>query len=158
MGSAELAAKFREMAERERSYAEELKRLASRVKHPVLQALFEAIAMDSEKHAVIYAAAARLVEQPQPMISEEELEAIRESVRKHIETEAEMIRFTEQLVETLKDLRTRLLLAAINEDERRHHRLLKAIEKDIAEAETLKEELVWEMVWRDAIWHGAPGG
>lgn len=46
----------------------------------------------------------------------------------------------------------------IHDDEVRHHKLLLSLQKKIAEAETLTEADVWEMVWKDVAYHGAPGG
>jgi hypothetical protein len=45
---------LRELALMEETYANELKKLANSIKHPVLRVLFESIAKDSEKHALMY--------------------------------------------------------------------------------------------------------
>ena len=93
----------------------------------------------------------------QPFISEEELE-IKKGIRKHIEREAEMIEFTRKLVKETTDPRQKMILAAIYEDEVKHHKVLIDIEKNMAEAETFTEEQLWDAVWRDSPWHGSPGG
>jgi len=95
----------------------------------------------------------------QPFISEEELEIIKKGIRKHIEIEAEMIEFTRKLVKETTDPWQKMILAAIYEDEVKHHKVLvDDIEKNVAEAETFTEEQLWDAVWRDSPWHGSPGG
>lgn len=148
----------KEMIEKEFEYAKELRELASKFRHPVLQVLLVGIALDSEKHSAFYEAVTKILTETQPMLSEEELAIIKEGIRKHIEAEAEMIRLTKELIEKSSDSRLKLVLTLIHEDEVRHHRILKALEKEIAEKDTLTEADVWDMIWKDVAYHGAPGG
>lgn len=149
---------LKEMSQKEKEYAQELRELSEKFKHPVLSALIKGIALDSEKHSIFYESLVKLLSETQPFISEEELEIIKKGIRKHIEMEAEMIEFTRKLVKETTDPRQKMILAAIYEDEVKHHKVLVDIEKNVAEAETFTEEQLWDAVWRDSPWHGSPGG
>lgn len=158
MNSQEIAELLKNMSEKEKKYAEELNNLSEKFRHPVLQALIRGIAKDSEKHSIFYAALAKLVGDIQPMITEEELRIIKEGLEKHIETEAEMIEFTRRLAGETSDPRQKLIFLAIYEDEVKHHKILLDIHRNIAEKEAFTEEQLWDSVWKDSPWHGAPGG
>jgi rubrerythrin len=153
-----LAPLFRRYAELELKYAEELERLSQSVKHPVLSALFTAVASDSRKHSRMYAALAELAESVTPAISEEDLRTISATVERHIATEASMIGTAKELLERVEDVRAKLVLEAILRDEVDHHKLLRTIRDAIAKAEVLGEQQLWNQVWLDSPWHGAPGG
>lgn len=148
----------KEMVDKEFQYAKELRELASKFRHPALQVLLVGIAQDSEKHSAFYDALVKLLTEPHPMLSEGELEVIKEGIKKHIEQEAEMVRITAELRDKVSDPKLKLILEMIHEDEVRHHKLLLTLQKRIAEAETLTEADVWEMIWSDVAYHGAPGG
>jgi rubrerythrin len=155
-----VAQALRRLAEAERKYAEELRGLAESVKYAtVIGAVIEAIASDSEKHAGLYEAMLKIVVGwHQPGLVREDLKLVAQVIDRHIETERRMIEETRKLLEEVADPRMRLLLAAIYEDEVKHHRVLTDIKDKIAKAETLSEEEFWEAVWRDSPWHGTPGG
>ncbi|MEB3760094.1 MAG: ferritin-like domain-containing protein [Desulfurococcales archaeon] len=148
----------KKMIVEEEKYATELENLAHSISHPVLRAIIEGIARDSFKHSLLYEAIVNTIEGKSPFLSDEELELLKKGIRKHIEMEAEMVRLTKELADKTSDPRLKLLLMAIHEDEAKHHALLVDIEKNIAEKEALKEEDVWELVWKDSPWHGSPGG
>ena len=150
--------KMRDTAILEKNYAEKLRELSKKLKHPVLRGLFHAVAYDSEKHAMLYEVLSELLASTQPMISEEDLEFIVESVEEHIRLESEMIEFTRKLLEETADPRLKLVLSAILDDEINHHRILVDIRDKIARRETFTEEDFWNMVWKDSPYHGAPGG
>lgn len=154
----ELREKMKEMNKIEKKYAEELRELASRFRHPVLQALIYGIAWDSDKHSIFYKAVYELLSRTQPLLTEEELAVIKEGIKKHIEMEAEMIKLTEKLARESDDPRMKLIFEAIHEDEIKHHRLLVLIRDKIAEKETFTEEDLWDAIWKDSPWHGTPGG
>lgn len=145
-------------SELEQTYAQELKELSDRLDHPVLRALFHSISKDSEKHGYMYRSLAELLSRTQPFISEKDLEVIAKVIKNHIETERQMLEEAQRLLLESSDPRVKLIMAAIADDESRHHALLKSIDKRIAREETMREEFIWEMIWRDSPWHGAPGG
>lgn len=142
----------------EESYAKQLSALSEKIRHPVLKAIFAGIAKDSEKHSVFYRAIAEALSGSQPFLIEEELREIAEVIGKHIEMEAKMLEEARKLLDSTSDPRAKLLLAAIVEDEARHHALLVSVKKRIAEPETFTEETLWDMVWKESPWHGTPGG
>jgi len=150
--------KIIEFIQLEKKYAEELKNLAEATKHPVLRTLFLGIAQDSLKHSMMYEAILQLTSQIQPFISLEELKDIATAISKHIETELKMLEEARKLLSTSQDPRIKLLVAAIADDEAKHHALLLAIKKNIAEEEAFTEEIYWDLVWKDSPWHGTPGG
>lgn len=150
--------KILELARLEEAYAGELKTLARSIKHPVLKALLESIAKDSEKHALMYKAVMELVSRTQPFLSEEEYKEIAGVISKHIDTEIKMLKKAKDIASSSEDPRARLLISAIIDDESRHHKLLLSIKNNIAKAETFTEESLWQMIWKDSPWHGAPGG
>ena len=144
--------------EDERKYAARLRKLAEKIKHPVLQALFLAIAHDSEKHSLILDAIRRYIEQERPLLSQEELEAIRKEIQDHIREEAEAIKELSELRERVQDPALKLLIEAMLNDEKIHHELLISIQRIIAEKETVSEDDFWDYIWKHSPWHGTPGG
>lgn len=158
MGVEQYAKLFVDLADMEEEYAENLKVLADRVRHPVIRALLLGIANDSKKHSMVYKAIVELITRYQPTISQEEFERLAEEISKHIETEAKMIEMTKGLMEQFKDPRVKLLLAAIHDDELEHHKVLTSIRDRIASEYMVSEEDVWNTIWRDSPWHGTPGG
>ena len=156
--SKDLLTTAKEMVSKEFEYAKELREAATKFRHPVLQVLLVGISLDSEKHSAFYDAIVKTLTEAQPMLSEEELEVIKEGIKKHIKQEAEMVKLTAELLEKVSDPKLKLILQMIHDDEVRHHKLLLNLQKKIAEAETLTEADVWEMIWKDVAYHGAPGG
>ncbi len=148
----------RKMVEEEKKYAEELEEASKKIRHPALEALLESIALDSQKHSRMYNALARLLTETQPALSEGELKTIIEVVEKHIETEAKMIELTKKLLEEVADPKIKLIVAAIHEDEAKHHKILLDIKKNIAEKEIISEQELWDAFWKDSPWHGGSGG
>ncbi|MGC9011343.1 MAG: ferritin-like domain-containing protein [Thermogladius sp.] len=149
---------FQEYSEVEKRYAEELKSITSKFRHPLLKALIESVAQDSLKHSLMYQALAEIARGGLPFLTEEELEYIREGIAKHIQAEAEMIAKAKKLLEESKEPYSKLILAAILDDERRHHTLLLDIHDKVAVKEKFGEEELWDAVWKDSPWHGTPGG
>lgn len=149
---------FEEMVEKEKEYAKRLRSVAEKVRHPLLRTLLLGIANDSEKHSKFYEGMARLAKGSYPLVQEEGFEELKAGIDEHIRLEAEMIRLTKKWAKETKDPKLRLLLMAVNEDEVRHHKLLLDIKKNLAEGSVFSEEELWEAIWRDSPWHGAPGG
>jgi len=107
---------------------------------------------------MIYRAPAELASNPQPFITEDELKRVVEVVKRHIETESKMLESVKLMLEETSDPRLKLLLEAIREDEAKHHALLVSIRDKLATAETLREQELWDMIWKESPWHGTPGG
>ncbi|MHA1616766.1 MAG: ferritin-like domain-containing protein [Candidatus Njordarchaeales archaeon] len=100
---------------------------------------------DSLKHANLLEALLALLEARAPLISEEESEGFINGIREHLEMEKEAIETYSKLLEKVEDQKTRLIIAYILEDEKRHHALLKKIE-ELIKKQTLTEEDVFELV------------
>lgn len=149
---------FSDLANMEEKYAEELKLLADRIGHPVMKALLLGIANDSKKHALMYQAIVELVTRYQPAISQEDFKALVKEIEKHIETEVKMMEVTKELLSKFSDPRVKLLVAAIHDDEVKHHKVLVSIRDNIGREYVISEEDLWNAVWRDSPWHGTPGG
>lgn len=156
----ELVRTLRRLAEAEKTYASELRELAASVGHVApLSAIIEAVASDSDKHARIYEALLKIATgASQPRLREEDLKLIGSVIDKHIQTELRMIEESRRLLSEARDARMQLLLAAVYEDEVKHHKVLTDIKDKIARFPVITDEEFWEAVWRDSPWHGAPGG
>ena len=137
---------------------EEGKKSVKGVKNVLVRELIRGIALDSMKHANMLEAMVALISGAKVFLTEKESERIGGQIKRHIELEKQAIETYSTLLEHIKDERTRLLVDYILKDERRHHELLRKIDKIIVEAETLREEDLWEMVWKYSVFHGAPGG
>ncbi|MDH5806809.1 MAG: hypothetical protein QXW62_05450 [Candidatus Methanomethylicaceae archaeon] len=149
---------FLECANTEERYSKELRELANSIKHSIIRALIEIVSMDSEKHSMLYKSIMKLITDVPPFISEDDLKRISSEIDRHIKLERQMIDKTKELIDKTEDIRIKLLLSAIIDDEFKHHKLLMSIRKRIIEPETLTESVLWDMVWKDSPWHGTPGG
>ncbi|MEB3806274.1 MAG: ferritin-like domain-containing protein [Desulfurococcales archaeon] len=156
--SEELLPLVSEWSEEELFYAKELMDLAKKIKHPVLKALFESIAKDSEKHNLMLKAVKDYIEDKRPLLTEEDLMLIKDKIREHIERESKFIKNLTDLKEKIEDPAVLLIVEAQLEDEKRHHALLLQIEKMIAEKEKVSDQELWEALWLHSPYHGAPGG
>jgi rubrerythrin len=128
------------------------------IKNPPVKAVLKGISLDSVKHAELYAAAVRLLTDVSTALSQENLDAQRALVEKHIEMEAELIKKLEKMMPTIENVKIKFLLNSIFMDEKRHHALLKAVLETIVQPETITEDEWWDFLWSNAPFHGAPGG
>jgi len=128
------------------------------IKNAPVKAVLKGISLDSVKHAELYAAAIRLLTNVSTALNQENLDAQRELVEKHIEMEAELIKKLEKMVPAIENNKVKFLLNTIFMDEKRHHAMLKTILESIVRAETITEDEWWETLWEGSPFHGAPGG
>lgn len=128
------------------------------IKNPPVKAVLKGISLDSVKHAELYAAAIKLLTEVSTALSQENLDAQRALVEKHIEMEAELIKKLENMMPNIENNKVKFLLNSIFMDEKRHHAMLKAILESIVRAETITEDEWWQTLWEGAPFHGAPGG
>ena len=128
------------------------------IKNPPVKAVLKGISLDSVKHAELYAAAVRLLTDVSQALSQENLDAQRALVEKHIEMEAELIKKLEKMMPAIENSKVKFLLNSIFLDEKRHHALLKIILEIIVRAETITEDDWWDVLWSNSPFHGAPGG
>ena len=113
---------------------------------------------DSEKHENMLNALIARLTGPSPGIEEKISDEVGDSLKKHLELEAEAIQKYKELLEKTLDNREKIIIKTIYEDEIRHHELLRWIYKTIVEKETLIEEDIWEYIWGDSFSKGTPGG
>ena len=87
-----LSKEMNEMADMEEKYAVKLDKDFRGWGNPAVDALIEAVAYDSKKHAVLYRTAAYLVEGKNLSIIDIKYEDLEKNLQKHIETEVKMLR------------------------------------------------------------------
>jgi bacterioferritin (cytochrome b1) len=151
-----LSEEMKRMADMEEQYAIKLDKDYRGWGNPAVDALIEAIAFDSKKHAVLYRTAAYLVEGKNLSIIDIKFEDLEKSLRKHIETEEKMLKGVKELITKVENKGAKRLLAEIYGDEVSHHPFMKQLLKLILKGETITEEDVFNMVFRDLPTGGAP--
>lgn len=127
-------------------------------KNELVRYLIEAIAIDSNKHALMLNALLAHLQSKTPFISEEKRDELGKNVQEHIKMEAYAIKTYGDLLPKTDDPGTKQVLEYILEDEKRHHTLLQRIYRLVIEKETLTEQDLWDLTWKDVPWHGSPGG
>ncbi len=151
---------FREESKKEKEYAKALEETVRKSNNLMLKALIKAVSTDSLKHSGLYEAMAEMLEKPQ-LISEKESEDVIKEIEKHIEEEREAV---EELKRLLNDERiksapaVKFIVEMLLRDELYHHALLKRLHDAVIKPSVFSEEQYWEMVWKDSMWHGTPGG
>ncbi len=130
----------------------------SNTKNELIRYLIQAIAIDSNKHALMLTALISHLESKTPFISEEKRDKLGENIKEHITLEANAIKTYGDLIPKTNDPGIKQVLEYILDDEHRHHKLLKKIHKLVIEKETLTEQDLWDLTWKDVPWHGGPGG
>ena len=145
-----------EMAEMEEKYALKLDKDFRGWGNPAVDALIEAVAYDSKKHAVLYRTAAYLVEGKNLSIIDIKYEDLEKNLQKHIETEVKMLRRVKELMSKVENEGAKRLLAEVYSDEVNHHPFMKQLLKLVLMGEAITEEDVFNMVFRDLPTGGAP--
>lgn len=128
------------------------------IKNPPVKGVLKGISLDSVKHAELYSAAVTLLTNVSQALTQENLDAQRALVEKHIKMEAELIKKLEKMMPSIENSKVKFLLNAILTDERRHHAMLKMVLEIIVHGETITEADWWELLWENVPFHGAPGG
>ncbi|MBD3408343.1 MAG: hypothetical protein GF411_19625 [Candidatus Lokiarchaeota archaeon] len=135
-----------------------VKENTSKLGNAFVKDLLLGIAQDSKKHAALLKSLKKAVEGPTPFISTDERDKIAKGIEKHIELESQAIETYSELIKKSDNEQVKTIAAMIHEDEIRHHALLKELHKTIIEPETLTEDMIWDILWKDSPWHGSPGG
>lgn len=150
---------FEDMSKLEREYSRKLADSAKNVRNLVVRIVMNAVAQDSIKHSMIYEAITELLKEERPMISENELNAIAGEIEYHIKTEEHMIKYLKEVLERgVKNKAIKFFLEVLLRDELYHHALLKQVHEMIIRRETFTESDLWELIWKEATFHGTPGG
>jgi rubrerythrin len=142
----------------EKEIVESLNKGIVDIKNPPVKGVLKGISLDSVKHAELYASAVTLLTNVSQALKQENLDAQRVLVEKHIRMEAELIKKLEKMMPTIENKKVTFLLNAILTDERRHHAMLKMVLEIIVHGETITEADWWELLWENVPFHGAPGG
>ncbi len=128
------------------------------ISNPPVKGVLKGISLDSMKHAELYCAALTLLTKVSQALKQEDLDAQKELVEKHIKLEAELIKKIEDKLPTVNDKKVKFLLESILVDEKRHHAMLNMVLEIIVHGETITEGDWWKLLWENAPFHGAPGG
>ena len=153
----ELIGFFREQVKHEEEIVRSINKALRKLKNPVVASVLKGMSLDSMKHADMYRAAESIISVARAM-SEEELDHLNEVVSWHIKNEEKVMGHVEEIIKKVKDKKIKFLLENIQEDEKRHHELLKTIMDTIARGETITRDEWWEILWKNVPFHGAPGG
>ena len=145
------------LSDLEEKYAIELGKEYRGYGNEVVRQLIASIMVDSKKHAGLYKTAAYIMEGKSLSIMDLEFEELEKQLKLHVEKEQEMIDAAKNLIDEVKDERVKKILTWIYEDELFHHPMLKVLLEVVLKRETISEEDVWDMVFRDLPTHGAPG-
>lgn len=130
----------------------------SKLGNAFIKDLLLGVSQDSQKHAALLKSLKKAVEGPTPFISEAERDKIAEGIGKHIKMEENAVRTYQELADKSDNEQVKTIAMMIREDELRHHALLKELHKAVVEPETLTEDDIWDVFWKDTPWHGSPGG
>jgi rubrerythrin len=149
---------LREQIELEEKIIKKAKASVKNTKNELVRYLIEAIAIDSNKHALLINAILARLESKTPFIDEKKRDQLGNDIMEHISLEAHAIKTYEELIPKTEDPGSKQVLEYILDDEKRHHHLLKRLYELVIEKETLTEEDLWELTWKDVPWHGGPGG
>lgn len=142
----------------EKKIVNSLNRGVRNIKNPPVKGVLKGISLDSVKHAELYNAAITLLTQVSQALSQENLDAQKDLVEKHIQMEADLIKKIEEIMPSVENKKAKFLLNIILTDEKRHHAMLKTVLEMIVRAETISEDDLWELLWEGSPFHGAPGG
>lgn len=142
----------------EKEIVESLNKGIVDIKNPPVKGVLKGISLDSVKHAELYASAVTLLTNVSPALKQENLDAQKALVEKHIQMEAELIKKLEKMLPAIENKKVTFLLNAILTDEKRHHAMLKTVLEIIVHGETITEADWWELLWENVPFHGAPGG
>jgi ribonucleotide reductase beta subunit family protein with ferritin-like domain len=142
----------------EKEIVDSLKKGIVDIKNPPVKGVLKGISLDSVKHAELYSAAVTLLTNVSQALKQENLDAQRALVEKHIQMEAELIKKLEKTMPVIENSKVKFLLNAVLTDERRHHAMLKMVLEIIVHGETITEADWWELLWKNVPFHGAPGG
>ncbi len=142
------------LSDLEEKYAVELDREYRGYGNEVVRELIQSVMVDSRKHAGLYKAAAYIVEGRSLSITDVEYEELEKRLRLHVEKEQEMLDAAKQLLEEVEDERVQKLLIKIYEDELMHHPFMESFLETVLKRETITEEDIWNMLFRDLPTHG----
>ena len=149
---------FKNQIKLEKEIVEAAHKAVKDLKNRMVKELIEGIASDSTKHASLLSALLASHEGSNPLIDEKVTDQLKANLENHIRLEQQAIDTYKELLKTLEDEKEKMVIKYILNDEVRHHALLKRLHKMIVEKETITEQDLWDLTWKDSISHGSPGG
>ena len=142
----------------EKEIVDSLEKGIADINNPPVKGVLTGISLDSMKHAELYSAALTMLTTVSQALTQEDLDAQRALVEKHIKLEAKLIKKIGEMMPTIENSRVKFLLESILTDEKRHHAMLNLVLEIIVHGETITEVDWWQLLWENAPFHGAPGG
>lgn len=124
----------------ENEIVDSLNKSLDTIKNPPVKGVLKGISLDSVKHAELYSAAITLLTESSTALTQENLDAQRALVEKHIKIEAKLIDKLEDMIPSIENKKVTFLLEHILNDEKRHHEMLKLVLEIIVKGETITED------------------
>ena len=149
-----VAERLKMLSELEEKYAVELDREYRGYGNEIVRELLASVMIDSQKHAGLYKVAAMLAEGKSLAITKEEYDILEEKLKLHIDKEKEMLTAVTELMKEVKDERIKKILIKIYEDELMHHPFMPSFLELVLKRETITEQDIWDMLFRDLPTHG----
>ena len=149
-----IAERLEMLSELEEKYAVKLEREYRGYGNEIVRELISSVMTDSKKHAGLYKAAAMIAKGKSLAITEEEYAVLEKNLELHIEKEKEMLESVTQLMDEVEDKRIKKLLTIIYEDELMHHPFMTSFLELVIKRETITEQDIWDMLFRDLPTHG----
>lgn len=112
----ELVSFFKEQVKLEERIVKSINQALETITNPVVKGVLKGISLDSLKHSEIYKAAIE-VASVAPALSQEELDRLKEVVKRHVKNEERVIERLEDAVEKTKNEKVKFLLESIALDE-----------------------------------------
>ncbi|MHB8880285.1 MAG: hypothetical protein ACYC69_02110 [Thermodesulfovibrionales bacterium] len=100
----------------------------SKSTNPIIKMTMELIAHDSEKHRLVQQMIIDSLTKEALHLSPDELAKLSEGLSRHVEAEAEALRFAEMALKQSELFSTRFLLSYLVEDEKKHHNMLSQLD------------------------------
>jgi bacterioferritin (cytochrome b1) len=142
----------------EKEIVDSLNKALGDIKNPPVKGVLKGISLDSVKHGELYSSAITLLTEYSTALTQENLDAQKALVEKHIKIESDLISKLEKMIPSIENKKVTFLLNAILNDERRHHAMLNLVLEIIVHGETITEGDWWKLLWENVPFHGSPGG
>lgn len=149
-----MAEKFKNLSRVEDDYAVKLDAEVRGYGNEILRDIVGSVAVDSKKHSGLFKACAAIAAGESLSLTEDEYNALVESLQKHEAVEGNMIKVVDDILAKTKDDRIRMMLNHIKSDEIRHHLLIRSLTKMVVKREIILEKDVWNQLFRDVLTHG----
>jgi rubrerythrin len=125
---------------------------AEKIDNEAVSTALQGISLDSKKHAMMYKSAISLMTTTSAALNDEQLDLQKKVVDDHIKMEEAVIKELDKMLPSVENDKVEILLKAILQDEKRHHKLLNTLYEIL-----IRGEAVTEGDWWDAVWGDVPG-